>query len=173
MALKLPDPFIPRVSPFMMTLLVVDSFASRSPISSFLNFQTIVYSCLAESTKKKPRTNAQPKPHDPDKSTKSNAVPYKEKQIKTSMKKNPVEVYFVEDKVESSGFRVARHLSLKNTAYLRELIDKVEPILEQWASIGFERRMTFRPMRERTYLIGGWLLRAVQIPLPPSRAETA
>lgn len=44
---KLPDLFIPRVLPFMMALLVVDSFASRSSMSSFLNFQTIVYSYLA------------------------------------------------------------------------------------------------------------------------------
>ena len=45
---KLPDLFIPRVPPFMMTLPVVDSFASRSAISSFLSFQTIVYPYLAD-----------------------------------------------------------------------------------------------------------------------------
>ena len=56
------------------------------------------------------------------------------------MNRNPAGVYFVEDRIESNGFRVAGYLGLANTARLRLLIQKVKPVLEQWASIreGFE-----------------------------------
>lgn len=70
----------------------------------------------------------------------TSSVPYTEKHVKISMNRNPAGVYFVEDRIESNGFRVAGYLGLANTARLRLLIEKVKPVLEQWASIreGFE-----------------------------------
>lgn len=40
-------------------------------------------------------------------------------------------LYFIEDRIESNGFRVAGYLGLANTAHLRLFIEKVHPILEQ------------------------------------------